>query len=241
MRSFGIIIPSRYASTRLPGKPLEDIHGKTLIQRVVENASTIKAAEFIMVATDDDRIFNHVNTFGQAIMTQSNHSTGTDRIRECLDHLDTIPDIIVNIQGDEPFLDPKIVGDLIACFDQPECQIATAYHRMSHEAAKSADTVKLVSSAKDTALYFSRSMIPHYTKEIEKYKAHMGIYAYRSTILKEITALSPSSLELSESLEQLRWLQNGYAIHCVESKTPGIGIDTPEDLRLARAKFSNTK
>jgi len=241
VKSFGIIIPSRYASTRLPGKPLEDIQGKTLIRRVVENASSIQTAAFILVATDDDRIFSHVNTFGQAMMTQSNHATGTDRIRECLDHLDTIPDIIVNIQGDEPFLDPTIVLDLIACFDQPECQIATAYHTISHEAAQSTNTVKLVSSNNDTAIYFSRSVIPHRIKDAEKYKAHMGIYAYRSTILKEITTLTPSPLELSESLEQLRWLQNGYTIHCVKSKTPSIGIDTPEDLSLARAKFSNTK
>ena len=237
MKSFGIIIPSRYASTRLPGKPLEDIQGKTLIQRVVENASSIQTAEFILVATDDERIFSHVNTFGQAMMTQSNHATGTDRIRECLDHLDTIPDIIVNIQGDEPFLDPKIVLDLVACFDQPECQIATAYHTIGHEAAQSKNNVKLVSSNKNAALYFSRSVIPYDNTDTQKYKAHMGIYAYRNTILKEITALAPSSLELSESLEQLRWIQNGYAIHCVESKTPSIGIDTPEDLSLARAKF----
>ena len=236
MKSFGIIIPARYASTRLPGKPLADINGKSLIQRVVENASSITQADFILVATDDNRIFNHVNTFGNALMTKPDHPTGTDRIRECLDQLKVKPEVIVNIQGDEPFLDPDLILNLVSCFDNSDCQIATAYHNVTEDEAGSPHTVKLVTDLQGKALYFSRSKIPFPKTADAQYKSHMGVYAYKSEILQEITELSPSSLEVSESLEQLRWMENGYSIYCIESALPSIGIDTEDDLQKARQK-----
>jgi len=243
------IIPARYASTRFPGKPLAMLAGKPVIQHVYEQAS--KALNNLCVATDDERIFNTVESFGgKAVMTSPNHKSGTDRIEEAVEKIGTNAEVIVNIQGDEPFIHPSQITALCQCFDNPQTQIATLGKPFeSLAAAQNPNSPKIVTDNEGFALYFSRSLIP-YLRDKEKlsklaemsaedfrnsqtYIKHLGIYAYRRSVLKEITQLPQSSLELAESLEQLRWLQNGYKIKVALTDIETIGIDTPEDLKRA--------
>jgi 3-deoxy-manno-octulosonate cytidylyltransferase (CMP-KDO synthetase) len=234
------IIPARYASTRFPGKPLIDLGGKTMIERVYTQAS--KALDDVYVATDDERILQTVLKFGgKAIMTSDNHASGTDRCYEAISKIDTQFDIIVNIQGDEPFIQPSQILQLIQCFDDDNTQIATLAKPISEkdgiEYLENPNHPKVIINSNRKALYFSRSVIP-YIRGIEKEKwisthefyKHIGLYAYKSDILKAITQLSQSPLELSESLEQLRWLEHGYYIKVGISDFETIGIDTPEDI-----------
>lgn len=239
-----ILIPARYASTRFPGKPLAEIAGKPMIQHVVEKAQAVSKHAF--VATDDQRIFDRVSEFGgQAVMTSTAHRSGTDRCYEAFQKISAQEqetyDVIVNIQGDEPFIQPEQVEALIACFEDPQIQIATlakAFEKNSD--ILDPNKVKVVCSAKQTALYFSRSAIPfcrgvdpeHWIEETAFYK-HIGMYAYRPEVLKKITELPQSRLEKAESLEQLRWLENGYTIAVRFTDHESIGIDTPEDLEKA--------
>ena len=240
-----ILIPARYASTRFPGKPLAEIAGKPMIQHVVEKAAAV--SEYSFVATDDQRIFNRVIEFGgKAIMTSTEHRSGTDRCFEAFQKIieknQEQYDVIVNIQGDEPFIQPEQVQSLIACFEDPQIQIATLAKTFEQNSdIFDPNKVKVVCSVKQTALYFSRSAIPfcrgiekeNWLKETAFYK-HIGMYAYRPEVLKEITALPQSCLEKTESLEQLRWLENGYTIAVRFTDHESIGIDTLEDLEKAK-------
>ena len=237
---YSAIIPARYASTRFPGKPLALLGGKTVIQRVYEQVSTV--IDEVFVATDDDRIFREVERFGgRAVMTSANHRSGTDRIEEAVEKIASQADIVINVQGDEPFIQPSQIETLCRQFDDPTTQIATLGKPFSEmEAVENENSPKIVLDNNGFALYFSRSVIPFVRgvergEWLEKYPflKHIGLYAYRREVLREITQLPPSSLEQAESLEQLRWLQNGYRIRVGLTDVETIGIDTPDDLKKA--------
>lgn len=242
------IIPARYASTRFPAKPLAMLGGKTVIQRVYEQVSSV--LDNVCVATDDDRIREAVEAFGgRVVMTSPNHKSGTDRICEAYNKLypstdkDTSTDIIINIQGDEPFIQPSQIKTVMECFNDSHTQIATLGKPFTDiEALKNPNSPKIVVDNYGYAMYFSRSVIPFIRGKEESewigsypFLKHIGLYAYRSDVLKEVTKLPQSSLELAESLEQLRWLQNGYRIKVGLTDVETIGIDTPEDLEKAEA------
>ena len=247
--SFIGIIPARYASTRFPGKPLADIAGKSMIQRVYEQAS--KALDTVVVATDDQRIYDAVQAFGgQVAMTSDQHKSGTDRCYEALTKAEGNFDVVINIQGDEPFVKPEQIEELKACFDEASTQIATLVKPFSadddFEVLFNANSPKVVFNTNREALYFSRSVIPYYRNAVhtewlkkQTYYKHIGMYAYRAQVLGEITKLPQSPLELAESLEQLRWLENGYRIKIGITDTETIAIDTPEDLKRANEWFLN--
>ena len=241
------IIPARYASTRFPGKPLADIGGKPMIQRVYEQAQT--AVDELVVATDDERIANVVHHFGgRVVLTSTEQHSGTDRCYEAFLKTGIFFDVVINIQGDEPFIQPKQIERLKSCFSEADTQIATLVKPFDKnddtEQLVNVNTPKVVINNRNEAMYFSRSIIPFMRgvanpEWIEKHTfyKHIGLYAYRSDILKEITALPQSSLELAENLEQLRWLQNGYKIKVAITNQETIGIDTPEDLKKAMELF----
>lgn len=245
------IVPARFASTRFPGKPLAMLGGRTVIERVARQIE--KAGIKCVVATDDSRIFNTVEELGlRAVMTDPNHKSGTDRIEEAANILHTDAEIIINVQGDEPFIRPQQILSLIECFDNPDIKIATLAKPFDStrpfEELDNPNLVKVVFDDRGKALYFSRSVIP-YLRNIPKeewpmrqsYFTHIGMYAYRKETLHEITSLPQSSLEIAESLEQLRWLQSGYSIGVAKTSFDTVGIDTPEDLREAEKFLGNNK
>lgn len=237
------IIPARYASTRFPGKPLAMLGDKTMIQRVYERAGM--ALDDVIVATDDDRIFDAVKGFGgRAVMTSASHRSGTDRCYEAFVKSGSDADVVINIQGDEPFIDPRQIEALKSCFAAPGVEIATLLRRFDpkrgYDALADPNTPKVVTDSNGDAIYFSRSVIPYVRgKETSQwpgateYFTHVGLYGYRSETLSRLVALPQSSLELAESLEQLRWLQNGYKIRTAVTDCETIGIDTPADLEAA--------
>ncbi len=244
MLKFIGIIPARYASTRFPGKPLAIVKGLPMVQRVYQQASI--AFEHVYVATDDERISSAVNGFGgKVIMTSPNHPSGTDRICEALQKIEQLEktnfDVVFNIQGDEPFIQAEALNQLRACFNDPSTDIATLGKLMLNaEDILNPNHVKLVRDFRGKALYFSRSPIPYIrnypqNQWHEKYSfiKHLGIYAYRAEALRKITQLEPSPLELAESLEQNRWLENGFTIMVETTDYESISIDTPEDLERA--------
>ena len=240
--TFTAIIPARYASTRFPGKPLAVLGGKTVIQRVYEQV-TNELSE-VYVATDDERIFKCVESFGgKAVMTRTDHQSGTDRIQEAVEKTGTHADVIINVQGDEPFIQPSQIQTLMQLFDDPSTQIGTLGKLFeSIEAVDNPNSPKIVTDNRGFALYFSRSVIPYIRgKERQEwfgkypFLKHLGVYAYRREVLAEVTKLPQSSLEKAESLEQLRWLQNGYRIRVGLTDVETVGIDTPEDLQRAEA------
>jgi len=241
---FVCLIPARFSSTRFPGKPLVDIGGKTMIQRVYEQAS--KALTDVYVATDDIRIYDVVLAFGgKAIMTSDQHKSGTDRCYEAFSKLEEWFDVVINVQGDEPFIQPEQIIELQKCFQDPETQIATLAKKVTEKDGfdflNNPNNPKLVINSRHEAMYFSRSVIP-YNRGSETgnwisrhtYLKHVGIYAYRADILRDLTMLEQSPLELSESLEQLRWLENGYRIKVGFTDVETVGIDTPEDLEKVK-------
>ncbi len=238
---FTVIIPARYASTRFPGKPLAMLGGKPVIQRVYEQASKLQSP--VYVATDDERIYQCVCDFGgQAVMTRNDHKSGTDRIEEAVEKIGTDADVIINIQGDEPFVQVSQIEVLCHLFDDPETQIGTLGKPFeSMEAVQNPNSPKIVRDRRGFALYFSRSVIPFVRGKDQgagnkmefPYLKHLGMYAYRREVLHEITQLPQSSLELAESLEQLRWLENGYRIRVGLTDVETVGIDTPADLERA--------
>ena len=240
------IIPARYESIRFPGKPLVDIHGKSMLQRVYEQCQKSKL-DRLVVATDDERIVAHVNTFGaEAILTASSHKSGTDRIAEAADKLNLQDDgIVVNIQGDEPFIHPEDINLLAACFENQTTQIATLVKKINAiETLENPNNPKVVLNTNKEALYFSRAPIPHlkgFKKEDwlnhHTFFKHIGIYGFRTAVLKEITQLPSSILEQKEGLEQLRWLENGYRIQTAETNSESIAVDCPEDLIRIDKKF----
>jgi 3-deoxy-manno-octulosonate cytidylyltransferase (CMP-KDO synthetase) len=224
------IIPSRFESSRFPGKPLIDIQGKSMIQRVYEQASKSKHLDEIIVATDDQRIFNHVEEFGGNVaMTKSSHRNGTERCGEIIQQFSDI-DVVVNIQGDEPLVEPEQLDKLINLFIDQTVQIGTLVKKISSvEEIKNPNRIKVVLDKNNNALYFSRNIIPYSNVPHVAYK-HIGIYAWRHQTLLELLELSPTELEIAESLEQLRWLENGYKIRTAETMIETPNIDTPEDL-----------
>ncbi len=245
-----VIIPARYASTRFPAKPLALLGGMPIIEHVYRQAS--KAVKDVVVATDDERIKSVVEGFGgRAVMTSTEHQSGTDRCYEALQNVGEQYDIVINVQGDEPFIQPEQITALIECFNDTATDIATMVKPFAAEdgieALENPNSPKVVLSRSMKAIYFSRSVIP-YMRGVEReewlkrhtYYKHLGIYAFRSKVLAEITSLPQSSLELSEKLEQLRWLENGYVIGVATTNIETIGIDTPEDLARAEA-FMNAR
>jgi 3-deoxy-manno-octulosonate cytidylyltransferase (CMP-KDO synthetase) len=242
MRILGVI-PARYASTRFPAKPLADIDGKSMIQRVYEQALSSRKINKVLIATDDKRIFDHVTFFkGTVCMTSPGHVSGTDRCFEALSSQADEYDYVINIQGDEPFISPKQI-DLLAGLLDGNTELATLARKISdYESLFNPNVVKLVRNRNNEAMYFSRATVPHVRNTQERdwlskhtFFKHIGMYGYRSDILKKITELKVSSLEKAESLEQLRWLENGFKIKVAETEEETIGIDTPEDLEKAIA------
>lgn len=234
------IIPARYASTRFPGKPLALLGGKPVIQHVYEKVAAVLEAAY--VATDDERIYDVVKSFGgQVVMTRTDHKSGTDRIEEAIEKIGGEWDVVVNVQGDEPFVAKSQLDAICHCFDDPTTQIATLGKPFeSMEAVQNPNSPKIVVDNMGFAMYFSRSVIP-YVRGKEKsswlthypFLKHLGIYAYRKDVLRQVTQLPQSSLEIAESLEQLRWLQNGFKIKVGTTDVETVGIDTPQDLERA--------
>lgn len=238
--NFTAIIPARYASTRFPGKPLALLGNKPVIQHVYEQATSVLSE--VWVATDDDRIREAVKKFGgRVVMTRADHKSGTDRIEEAAEKTGTQADVVINIQGDEPFVQPSQIKTLIQLFDNADTQIGTlGKHFENLEAVNNPNSPKIVTDKQGFALYFSRSVIPYIRGAQDNewlshfpFLKHLGLYAYRREVLHEITQLPQSSLEIAESLEQLRWLESGYRIRVGLTDVETVGIDTPEDLQRA--------
>jgi len=242
------IIPARYASTRFPGKPLALIKGKPMIQRVYEQALKSKL-DAVVIATDDVRIADAVMDFGgQYVMTSPNHRSGTDRCCEALDLLKTKYDAVVNIQGDEPFIDPKQIDLLVDLILRDDTPLASLAKRIDDaDELFSPNAVKVVVNQEGNALYFSRNPIP-FMRNVDRdewlakgrFYKHIGIYAYKADVLHQVAHMEPSALEQAESLEQLRWLENGLAIRMALSDAENISIDTPDDLHRAE-QYAQTK
>ncbi len=236
------IIPARYDSMRFPGKPLANIGGKTMIQRVYEQA--LKALECVYVATDDERIVENVASFkGRVVLTSKKHRSGTDRCSEAIQVIQETEsgkhfDVVINVQGDEPFIKPEQLHLLMGCFDDNSVQIATLVKQITeNEDIFNPNIVKVIRNKESQALYFSRSPIPYLRNEDKEnwknaypFFKHIGIYAYKIKTLRQLTMLKPSPLEIAESLEQNRWLENGYSIVAETTKFDTIAIDTPEDI-----------
>lgn len=239
-----VVIPARYGSTRFPGKPLAMIGNQSMIQRVWQQVRKATNIDRIVVATDDERILGHVLEFGgEARMTSKEHTSGTDRCAELARQLESegyLPDIIINVQGDEPFLHPNNIRLLIGAFQQQETSIATLRYRITDEnVMEDPAVVKVVVDQKSDALYFSRYPIPYQrdpNKKSIRY-GHMGVYAFRASILQELCLLPSSDLEKAENLEQLRWLEQGYQIKVVQSSNPSRGIDNPWDIDNFASSF----
>ena len=233
------IIPARYESTRFPGKPLVDIAGKSMIQRVYEQSKKCIHLTEVIVATDDVRIYDHVLNFGGvAVITAADHQSGTDRCAEvALQHPQY--NVIINIQGDEPYIDPEQISKLASCFNSPDTQLATLVKKITSEQELfNVNSPKVVLNKLSEAVYFSRSPLPHIRGQEQQnwlnsftYFKHIGIYGYRADVLQQITKLPVSSLEKAESLEQLRWIENGYRIKVAETELETHAIDTPGDLK----------
>lgn len=245
------IIPARYASTRFPAKPLALLGDKPIVQRVYEQVA--KAVGRVVVATDDERIYNAVVAFGgKAVITSPDHKSGTDRCAEAYEKLGYEADIVINVQGDEPFIEPAQIETLIACFENKTIDIATLVKPFSAEddieSLENPNSPKVVLNSAGEAIYFSRSVVP-YLRDIERsewlkrhtFYKHIGIYAFRAEILGKLTRLAPTPLEMAEKLEQLRWLESGYKIGVGTTNIETIGIDTPEDLLNAEMFLKNRK
>lgn len=227
------VIPARYASTRLPGKPLADIVGKPMIQHVYERSAQATIPQQVVVATDDEKVFQAVQQFGgKVVMTSSGHQTGTDRLAEVASKYAEV-DVIINVQGDEPLIDPKVIDELAQEFlNDTALQMASVMSIMDTEDYQNPNAVKVVTDLNNNALYFSRSLLPYprVAGKANVYK-HIGIYAYKKDFLLKFAKLEPTPLEQSESLEQLRALENGYKIKMIKTKSKFIGVDSIEDLQ----------
>ena len=250
MKMFIGIIPARFASTRFPGKPLADIGGKTMIERVYTQAKKSSLLSDVIVATDNISIRDEVTRFGGKVcMTSSHHPSGTDRCAEVLDSQKLSCDAVINIQGDEPFIDPRQIDLVCACFDDSRTELATLIKEIqNNETLFNPNAPKVIVDSGNFAIYFSRHPIP-YLRGVEerdwihrhKFFQHIGIYGYRSDVLRKITRLQPSSLEKAESLEQLRWLENGLKIKTAITSYETIAVDTPEDLAQITASLAGSR
>lgn len=233
------IIPARYASTRLPGKPLADIDGKPMICRVYERARQARLPYEVLVATDSEAVLEAVERGGgKAVLTAKDHATGTDRLAEVA-RARAEADVIVNVQGDEPLIDPAVIDRLAAAFEEdPALQMATLKTRMTEEAEmQNPNNVKVATDQSGYALYFSRSLLPYPRNAGAAVYKHIGVYAYRRAFLLQYAAMEPTPLEQAESLEQLRALENGYKIKVLETDATFVGVDTPEDLAKVNAIY----
>lgn len=228
------VIPARYASTRFPGKVLADIEGKPMIERVFRQVQQAKLPDSIVVATDHPKVAEVVRSFGApVVMTKAEHPSGTDRCMEALEKQSDSFDFVINVQGDEPFIHPEQIDLLARQLNSPEIEIATLVHRIGvGEELQNPNVVKVTISKGGEALYFSRSPIPFVRNKGQKttFYRHIGLYGYRTDVLRKLTKLPPSMLEETEGLEQLRWLENGFRIRVAETPFASQGIDTPEDL-----------
>lgn len=241
------VIPARYASTRFPAKPLADIAGQTMIEWVYNQCKKSKKLNKVIVATDNDKIYQHVKEKGGDVcMTSESHISGTDRCAEVLSLSSEMFDYVINIQGDEPFIDPRQIDLLVSLLDG-KTELATLIKKVTDASAlNNSNIVKVITNAHGEAIYFSRSPLPH-LRNIKSedwlshftFFKHIGMYAYRADILSKITKLKPSALEKAESLEQLRWIENGFTIKVAETDIESMGIDTPEDLEIALAQLKN--
>ena len=234
-KCFGII-PARYDSQRFPGKPLADILGRPMIQHVFERARQSRILSTVVLATDDARIQSAAEKYDiPVVMTRADHLSGTDRVQEAAQKLNLPADaVVINIQGDEPVLDPAMLTELVQPFRAPEIQVTTLARKVSTRQAQNPNLVKVVFGADGRALYFSRSPVPyHRNSEKSDYYGHIGIYAFRMPVLQKFVALPRSRLEVTEKLEQLRLLENGLPIHIVVTKHRSIAVDRPEDIRAA--------
>lgn len=243
------IIPARYGSTRFEGKPLALINGKMMVQRVYEQSKKADRLSDVAVATDDQRIFDAVTAFGgKAVMTSSSHKSGTDRCREVVEKIGSGFDAVINIQGDEPYINPLQINQIAELISDEDTQIASLCKPIHDlDELLSHNAVKVVIDKNGKALYFSRYTIPFQRNENDTskwmdlwtYYRHVGIYAYKSLVLKEISALPQSGLELSESLEQLRWLENGYSVRMGVTEFESYSVDVPDDIRKIESVFKN--
>ncbi len=234
------IVPARFGSTRFPGKPLADINGKTMIQRVYEQSKKAQRLSQVLIATDDERIFNHVKEFGgEAIITSPRHQSGTDRCAEIIEKIGAASwDAVINIQGDEPYIHPEQIDLLCSTFENSHTKISTLVKKIdSTSELFNHNNVKVILNKKKEAIYFSRSPIPYNRNFPEQewlkystYYKHIGIYGYRTKTLLEISKLAKTNLEITESLEQLRWIENGFCIHAEVTSLESVAIDTPDDL-----------
>lgn len=236
-----VIIPARYASTRFPGKPLAAINGKPMVQRVYEQASKASGVTNVYVATDDHRIADCVKSFGgNVVMTREDHQSGTDRVYEAYANLGLEDDLVVNVQGDEPYIQPEQIEEIISIFKNGEAEIGTLVREIDNTTDLfNVNKVKAVVAANGRGLYFSRQPLPYFKGVPEnmwlnrhRYFKHIGMYAFKPATLKQLVSLPVSGLELAESLEQLRWLENGFDIYTASTQFEAHAVDTPEDLAL---------
>lgn len=235
------IIPARYNSSRFPGKPLIDLAGKTMIQRVYEGVKNSLLFDDVVVATDDERIYNHLEEIGgKVILTSEQHESGTERCGEVIETYSDF-DIVVNVQGDEPLVSTQQLAQLLSAFDDKEVEISTlGTPKITEQDRKDSNRIKIVLNHESDALYFSRSPIPfERNKENYPFLRHIGLYAFRSETLKQLILLTPTLLEKTESLEQLRWMYYGYKIRVVETQIETPNIDTPEDVEIILEKLKN--
>ena len=233
------VIPARYASTRLPGKPLADIAGKPMIVRVYERALKAQIPSEVIVAVDDERVFEAVEAAGgKVIMTKKDHPTGTDRLAEVAQKFPDV-DVIINIQGDEPLIDPSVIDELAKQFiENPELNMATVKTPMQEDEKNEPSNVKVITDKDGYALYFSRSLIPYPRNDVGvKVYKHIGIYGYKRDFLLQYATMQPTPLEQTESLEQLRALENGYKIKVIATDKHFVGVDTKEDLARVNAIY----
>ena len=235
----GCVIPARFGSTRLPGKPLADIAGKPMIQRVYERVTNAKKPEVFIVATDDQRVYDAVQSFGgTVVMTDANHPTGTDRLAEVAQQYTDL-DVIINVQGDEPMIDANLIDQLAELFESDDVlQMATVATPLLEEEYDEPSAVKVILNKRNDAMYFSRSLIPYPRHDfVNTPLKHIGIYAYRRQFLLDYAKMEPTAAAQTESLEQLRALENGFAIRVITTDKRFVGVDTPEDLARVNAIF----
>ena len=235
----GCVIPARFGSTRLPGKPLADIAGKPMIQRVYERVTNAKKPEVFIVATDDQRVYDAVQSFGgTVVMTDANHPTGTDRLAEVAQQYTDL-DVIINVQGDEPMIDANLIDQLAELFESDDVlQMATVATPLLEEEYDEPSAVKVILNKRNDAIYFSRSLIPYPRHDfVNTPLKHIGIYAYRRQFLLDYAKMEPTAAEQTESLEQLRALENGFDIRVITTDKRFVGVDTPEDLARVNAIF----
>lgn len=244
MKRIIAIIPARFGSTRFPGKPLAIINGIPMIQWVYGKVRNVEAVAEVYVATDDQRIYDAVNAFGgQAILTSDKHTCGTDRLAECAEILNLSEDtLVLNIQGDEPLIKREMIEDLISCFDSNSVYMGTLKKKIDDkDELANPNVVKVITDINDNAIYFSRYCIPFErdNQETDHYK-HIGVYGYTAKFLKEYSKMSKTRLEIAESLEQLRVIENGYKIKVKETMYQTIGVDTPEQVKQVEALMEET-